>query len=1213
MHPNTQLTTETRSIENFREWLRYEMAKSTNMSLNEIDFSRSVNDLGLSSVHVVRLAGEIEDLLGIEIEPTSFYEFTSIESLCESVLAMHDGRKSRASQLASTVPLIVAATFTAEPLEDTLRHLSAQLGLDIEVRFARYNQVFQELLNPQSLIGSATTGMAVIVLRVEDWFRYSQEPPAIEDVQIMLQDFLGALKSAAERSRIPLLVALAPHSPKSVRKLRLSNSLDELDQSLMDAARKFPHVQVLDLRRIEQSYQLSRIWDDTRDELGHIPFTQSCFTALAAGIARRYMTVAFGQPKVIVLDCDNTLWGGVCGEDGPNGIHTGGPFSALQRFMLRQQQEGMLLCLCSKNIEADVVAAFQGNPDMPLQLRHITAHRINWSRKSENIRELASELNLSLDSFIFIDDNPLEVEEVRSNLPQVLSVRLPQDMNRIADFFEHFWAFDKLVVTEEDRKRTQMYQDNQVREAVRKTTGTMEEFLTKLELVVDITKVKEGEISRAAQLTERTNQFNAVKRRQTETELRQWLGQPDHSVLRVSVKDRFGDYGMVGLAACHADLEGEMIVDAFMLSCRVLGRGVEHQMVRALAQEARQAGCSALVMPFVKTDRNLVAHDFYQSLGTGIQTQPSGEQEVVFLIDAVDEVLGNAVHQQRAPTDDGRAQATRPSARGQAASGLEEIALIGSRIDLMQLRVQAEGSMLRPALSSEYATPRTAWEKKIVSVWRDVLRMDRVGIHDSFYALGGDSLRAAEAFARMWDMGVPESISLQTVQEPTVASLCQAIEAVKAGDRPNLLSDHFSLADEGLLSPDIGHPGYDVNRYSAPIRRVLLTGVTGYIGAFLLHELFKQTDAHVLCLVRAATETDGRQRVISNLRRYGLATPALETRLSIVLGDLTEPMLGLDTEAFTTLARDIDTIMHSAAWVNFVYPYQHLKATNVDSTETLLRLATADLPRPIQFHFISTMGVIMSTGYGREIPVKESDSLLHADDLLNGYEQSKYASDKMVWTAFRERGIPGAIYRPGLVSGLSDGTYHKLDEFLPQCIKGCLQMGSAPTLDTNWEMAPIDFVSKSIVHIARNPSNLNKAYFVTHPQSAPLSQYVKWYQKVGFPLRSVPWDVWKREFLNMGSESIRKNALFPFIDFIRALSEEQAYFPRIDTSQFLEAIQDMEFKLEPAATLIERYTQYFMHCGFYDKPQSSASGHQAAPNAETEKEEESLYPARIEN
>jgi thioester reductase-like protein len=605
-------------------------------------------------------------------------------------------------------------------------------------------------------------------------------------------------------------------------------------------------------------------------------------------------------------------------------------------------------------------------------------------------------------------------------------------------------------------------------------------------------------------------------------------------------------------------------------------------MVRHMAGFAVAADLDEIVLLFRPAERNQVARAFFASLGAGITDGPEGTA-VRFAPADVEALLSHAVHQREAPAD-AIFQAKSPDAGSRSATGrgLDAIARMGRAIDDMMADIAAEGGMLRRTLAVDYVTPRTSWEKKIATIWRDVLRIDRVGIDDNFFELGGDSLRAAEASARMWDLGVPQDVALQTLENPTVAELCLAMDALRAGEKRTPAADRLSLDGESELASDIRLPGFDVHSFDRPLREVFITGGTGFVGAYLIDELLRDPTISVHCLVRAATPEEGRRRLAANLRRYGLYRPELDSRMHIVLGDLTEPLLGLSQAAFESLAARIDSIVHSAAWVNFVYPYQMLKPTNVASTETILRLAIADAPRPIQVHYISTLGVIMSTGYGRITPVTESIPLTHANDLLNGYEQTKYVSDRMVWTAMTERGIPAAIYRPPLVSGPSSGAYQKTDEFLPQLLKGCIQLGAWPALDTLFEIAPIDFVVKSIVHIARQPRWLNKAYFVLHPASRTAADYIEWHRSFGFPARGLPWDVWKRELLNLGTERLRRNALFPFVDFIRALSEEQVFFPPTDNRQFRAAIADLDYEIVPPLELMERYTRHFLASGFYE-------------------------------
>jgi FkbH-like protein/thioester reductase-like protein len=963
-----------------------------------------------------------------------------------------------------------------------------------------------------------------------------------------------------------------------VRRLGLGERLSSIDDRILAAVAALPTGVALDLRRVDEDYHVPRVWDEERDRLGHLPYTQPAYSALGAALSRRIEGLRFPPAKVIVLDCDNTLWSGVAGDVGPEGVELGEPHLALQRFMVAQAEAGAVLCLASKNDEQTVRDVFDAHPEQPLRREHITAHRINWLPKSENLLSLAAELSLGLDSFMFIDDSPMEVAEVREALPSVLAVLLPPPA-RISGFLTHHWAFDRGVVTDEDRRRTQLYADHRAREATRGASAGFDDFLSRLELVVELTPPSDDEWERVAQLTKRSNQFNANKIERGVAEITRLCQDPSRLTLRVRVADRFGDYGLVGLLSAVA-AEDRLVCDTYLLSCRVLGRRVEHRMISALAEHARALGVPSVEIRLTRAARNAPVLRFLGGLGEPRPWDEAGQSALVLDVATLDDALSRATDE--APPAPEPDVVAIPSARALAAEGFAQIANLGPSTESLRASIDSTSRVHRPALSTPYVTPRTSWEKKIAAIWRNVLGMDRVGANDSWFELGGDSLSAAEALARMWDVGVPGSISLQTIAEPTVASMARAIEDVAAGRRPSLLADTFNLADEGELAPDIRHEGYDVSTYAEPIRKALITGATGYLGAFVMAELLRQTDAEVICLVRASTVEEGRRRIIANLRRYEVWQPEHAERVDVVLGDLVEPRFGLSEEAFRGLAERIDTIFHAAAWVNFVYPYGRLAPTNVHSTETVLRLAIAAIPKPIAVHFVSTLGVIMSTGYGRDKLVHETDPLLYADDLLNGYEQSKYASDKMVWTAFKERGIPGAIYRPGMVGGLINGTYYKLDEFLPQFLKGCIQLKCWPLVDSTWEVVPVDFVSQAIVHIARKPECLNQAYFTLHPKPRQVSEYIDWHRRFGYDVRGLPWDTWKRELLSLGTERLRKNALFSFVDFIRALSEEQIYFPPTERTRFEAAIADMPFELPDQLELLERYTKYFIQASYYE-------------------------------
>ena len=209
----------------------------------------------------------------------------------------------------------------------------------------------------------------------------------------------------------------------------------------------------------------------------HIPYTPECYAAIGTALVRTIFNLKKDPFKVIVLDCDNTLWKGVCGEDGPLGVEVTAPYRALQEFMIGQMNAGMLLCLCSKNNEKDALDVFDQRTDMLLKPEHLVSWRINWKSKSENIKSLAKELNLGLDSFIFIDDNPVDCADVKINCPSVLTLQLPRNTELLSSFLNHIWAFDHMGSTEEDQNRTRMYQESTQRQQYFEQSVSLKDFV----------------------------------------------------------------------------------------------------------------------------------------------------------------------------------------------------------------------------------------------------------------------------------------------------------------------------------------------------------------------------------------------------------------------------------------------------------------------------------------------------------------------------------------------------------------------------------------------------------------------------------------------------------------------------------------------------------------------------------------------------------------
>jgi FkbH-like protein len=325
--------------------------------------------------------------------------------------------------------------------------------------------------------------------------------------------------------------------------------------------------------------------------------------------------------KVLALDCDGVLWGGVVGEDGLAGIALGkvapgSPYYELQQEALLLQQRGVLLALCSKNEAADVWEVFERHPDMVLKREHIAAHRINWDDKAASLRALAAELNVGLDSFVFADDSEFEINLIKDLLPEVRTLHLPS--GRASEYralLASSGVFDTLTISQEDKARGAAYQaESKRRELQASSGGDLQGYLVSLGMKLEIREADAFAIPRIAQLTQKTNQFNLTTIRYSDEDIRRLAEDPSADVLHLRYLDRFGDAGIVGVAILRYAGD-QAVIDSYMLSCRVLGRGVERAFAAHCLLRARQRGMRTVSATYRPTAKNAQVREFYPSLG----------------------------------------------------------------------------------------------------------------------------------------------------------------------------------------------------------------------------------------------------------------------------------------------------------------------------------------------------------------------------------------------------------------------------------------------------------------------------------------------------------------------------------------------------------------------------------------------------------------------
>ncbi|MBM7789579.1 HAD-IIIC family phosphatase [Tenggerimyces flavus] len=459
-------------------------------------------------------------------------------------------------------------------------------------------------------------GTNAVLLRVEDLaatrrITHSGWRRAIESGA----DLFEASVVAAASSGRSFTVVTCPPSPGVQQDRSAARIVANVEHDLVARLRSVDSVNVSESASLLAESGLARTGDyysAFTDRLAQIPYTALFYAAAGTHVVRRTLAAEIPRPKVLVVDCDATLWDGYVAEDGVPGIRIGSHRRALQEFLVAQVQNGRLLCLCSKNDESDVMKVLAKHPDMVVREEHVAAARVNWRPKSENLRSLAAELNLALDSFVFLDDSPVECAEVRVNCPEVLALRLPNSAERAARFVRHCWPLDTRNVTDADHHRTRHYRVERERRRLRRTAPSLSDYLAQLGTTVTISAATQRHHARMAQLTARTNQFNLTGRRWSAAE---FANLPRRTrALIVEVEDHFDTYGVVGLMVYDHD-EEVLRIRSFLLSCRVLGRGVEHQMVRRLGQAARASGLKRITFDCVRTGRNQPALEFLDGLG----------------------------------------------------------------------------------------------------------------------------------------------------------------------------------------------------------------------------------------------------------------------------------------------------------------------------------------------------------------------------------------------------------------------------------------------------------------------------------------------------------------------------------------------------------------------------------------------------------------------
>ncbi len=532
------------------------------------------------------------------------------------------------------VRLAVIGSSTLEPLAACVDIKTRLLGLFPVTFVGGFNTYRQETLDSKSQLYAHKPD--VVILSVDAWSLLGQmfiadfvrmsDDERLAAVQSVVDDVVSVAETLDDKTSALILVSnfIVPNfTPLGIVDSKQQYGLRALfrraNDLLSERFRERSRIFVVDLDTIAGTFGKGEVVNWNTYYRGSIMFSEAFMPVLAEEYVRYIRALKGLTKKCIVLDLDNTLWGGIIGEDGMEGIKLGNTSPGIeyvdfQRALLSLYNRGVILAVNSKNNPDDALQVLREHPYQVLREEHFAALRINWQSKVQNLVELANEINIGLDSMVFIDDNPVEREQVRQALPEVLVVDLPKNPRLYRATLESLHVFDVLSLTPEDMRRGEMYVGKRKRAELERSTGSLEDFLRTLDLKVRIKLVDDFDTPRVVQLIGKTNQFNLTTRRHTDAEVRRFRESPDYRVYSLAVRDRFGDEGIVGVAITR-DEGTDCIIDTLLMSCRVIGRNIETAFLAKIIADARAAGATRVIGEYIPTKKNAPAKDVYERHG----------------------------------------------------------------------------------------------------------------------------------------------------------------------------------------------------------------------------------------------------------------------------------------------------------------------------------------------------------------------------------------------------------------------------------------------------------------------------------------------------------------------------------------------------------------------------------------------------------------------
>ncbi len=595
---------------------------------------------GWDSVETVRILVAIEETYDLRLSMSDVATLDSVADFLALIDAKQNPEEPKSANAPTsdsmTIPVSIAGTSTTTFLRESLERISSEYGLDLNMYESDFGSFHQELLDSNSRLYKHDPKFIILHANWRDL----SLPPIAEDVAVEIERIVSEWKK--------LWQVILQHSDATI--LQFAFDIPETTSEsnlgwLSQAGRsRIIHEANLELAKVapdgvlflpspqssSASWTDERAWLSQRQHPSHQALGQLSKSLLLT------MRAALGiTRKLLVMDLDDTIWGGVIGEVGVGGIDLG-PTSArgeayqmFQAYAKELMQRGILLAVCSKNDITRAKSAFTAHDSMILNLADFIDFQANWDRKSDNIRRIAESANLGLNSIVFVDDSPTECEEVRLALPEVLTICIEGDPADITSKIHESGAFEAISLSSEDKLRTNSYTQEKERKELAKNSVSYQSYLRGLCMKIEIAQLDTTTLQRASQLINKTNQFNLSLKRRTTAELNEFITNPISYARIIRLSDKFGDYGWIGVVLAQAN-QSTLTLDTLLMSCRVFARGVENVILDAIVNDAIAMGANNIVATYYPSDRNELVRDYL--LKNGFTATKSHDSKVQFCL-----------------------------------------------------------------------------------------------------------------------------------------------------------------------------------------------------------------------------------------------------------------------------------------------------------------------------------------------------------------------------------------------------------------------------------------------------------------------------------------------------------------------------------------------------------------------------------------------------